>query len=172
MKQSTDPRLKILIIFAVILILGGIIFGIAASKDSEGESAGVPQMEVDANKYDFGDVSMAKGTAKHIFSITNKGDGDLKLFDISTSCMCTKAILEIDGKRSPAFGMSGHGTNPRFWSEPLSPGQSANLEVIYDPNAHGPNATGPINRVVTVHSNDGGKRDKKHIFTFTANVVK
>ena len=35
----------------------------------------------------------------------------------------------------------------------VPPGQTANLEVVFDPLFHGPNAVGPIERLITVKTN-------------------
>lgn len=167
-----DNRLKILIATTVLLILGGVIGGIIVSLPDQG-SGGAPKMKADSTYYDFGDVSMAQGLARSTFKITNDGTADLKISNIATSCMCTKAVLEVDGQKSPEFGMPGHGgANPAFWSAEIKPGQTANLEVIFDPNAHGPDATGPVTRAITFSSNDGGVSNVRATFTVTANVTK
>lgn len=170
-QQTSDPRIKILIISAVALIAGGIFFAFLSQNSVSNSQAATPQIEIESKRYSFGNVSMANGIVRHVFPIKNSGGVDLKISDISTSCMCTKAIFETNNEKSPTFGMKGHGTNPSFWSDTIEPGQSANLEISFDPNAHGPNATGPITRTVTMFSNDNGK-NKKHEFVFTANVVK
>ena len=112
---------------------------------------------------------MADGLVTHNFAIENSGDGSLKISGIKTSCMCTSAIFEYNGERSPKFGMHN---NPAFWSKEIEPGQSADLEVTFDPNAHGPNATGPVTRVVFVFTNDGGTNNQETKFIFSANVIK
>lgn len=170
-KQTSDPRLKIFIISAIALISVGLFFGFLTQKNASGEQSATPQIKIEEKRYNFGKVSMANGIVKHIFPIKNTGGANLKISDITTSCMCTKAVFESNGEKSPAFGMAGHGANPLFWSSELAPGQNANLEVSFDPNAHGPNATGSITRTVSLFSNDNGEK-KKHDFVFTANVVK
>lgn len=167
MAKSSDPRLKILIIASMVVILGVVVAGILSTRTEK--DTGLPQMKIDSTFFDFGTISMADGKVKHSFTIKNEGTGDLRLTNISTSCMCTTAILEGGGETSPIFGMHN---NPTLWSKKIKPGQSANLEVIFDPTAHGPNATGPVTRTVTMYSNDGGKESVKTIFTITANVVK
>jgi len=172
MTKKNDSRLIILAASAAVLILSGIIIGAVMSSSSEssgGDDDGVAKLAVDSYSYDFSTISMANGLAKHTFVISNEGTADLDLSNISTSCMCTTAFLEVDGDRSPRFGMH---SNPKFWSKKLKPGQTANLEVIFDPLAHGPDATGPITRGVTLYSNDGGQSSVRSQFTFTGNVVK
>jgi hypothetical protein len=169
MSQKNNPQLIILITIFVVVILGGIILGVVMNSSSGDNEGGAAELAVNSFRYDFGDVSMAQGLVSHTFKITNEGTADLKLTNISTSCMCTVAVLVVDGERSPKFGMHN---NPAFWSKELKPSQSADLEVTFDPNAHGPNATGPITRSVKLFSNDGGKSNVRSTFTFTANVVK
>ncbi|OGY47357.1 MAG: hypothetical protein A3J65_00520 [Candidatus Buchananbacteria bacterium RIFCSPHIGHO2_02_FULL_45_11b] len=170
MSKKNDPRLIILAAAAAAVIFGGIILGVAMSSGGgQGDNGGAAKLSADSYQYDFGAISMANGLVKHIFTISNAGTADLKLSNISTSCMCTTAVLEINGQRSPEFGMH---SNPAFWSGELKPGQTANLEITFDPLAHGPDATGPITRTVTLSSNDGGRSNVKSNFTFTGNVVK
>lgn len=167
-----DKRIKILIISAGVLIVGGIAVGLLVNKDQDvsgAEGEGTPQLTIKEKRFDLGDVSMADGLAFRKVELKNSGTADLEISSIKTSCMCTQAVLEVEGKKSPKFGMH---TSSAFWSENIKPGQSANLEVIFDPNAHGPNATGPITRTVTLVSNDGGKAGVKTNITFTAKVIK
>src|SRR3989344_5073066 len=139
MIKKNDPRLIIFMSAAFILIVGGIILGVATSSKGENDnSSGVAKLSVDSTYYDFGDVSMAKCLVNHTFKITNEGEGELKISNISTSCMCTTAVLV----------------------------------VTFDPNAHGPQATGPITRVITIYSNDNSQSNVRRNFTFAANVVK
>lgn len=165
--KKSDPRLKILIILVVIVIAGGVAGGIYSVRSEQNSE--LSELKTGSLSHDFGTISMSDGLVKHNFTIENKGAGDLRISNIKTSCMCTTAVLENEGKRSPVFSMHG---NPTVWSQKLKPGQAANLEVTFDPNAHGPNATGPITRTVTMYSNDGGRESVKTNFTFTANVIK
>jgi len=172
MQKNKDPRMKILVFagIATVAFVGILIF--MNNNENGANDRGTPVFENSVNKYDFGIIPMSKGKVNHIFNISNTGDSDLKISSIFTSCMCTEASLEIDGKRSPDFGMPGHGKNPVFWSEKIAPGKTARLTVIYDPNAHGPDATGPITRTITVVSNSGGKQNTKKSFTIIGEVVK
>src|SRR4030042_2437394 len=97
--------------------------------------------------FDFGDVSMANGKVSRVFKIKNTGSETLSINKIYTSCMCTEAVLTIADFRSKAFGMLGHGPAPKIKKE-LMPGQEAEVEVIFDPAAHGPAGLGKITRGV------------------------
>jgi hypothetical protein len=83
--------------------------------------------------------------------------------------MCTSAVLIVDGQRSRSFGMHNASLT---WSKKIKPGQTAKLEVTFDPNAHGPDATGPVTREVTMYSNDAGKQNVKTKFIISADVIK
>lgn len=101
--------------------------------------------------FDFGDISMAAGKVAHRFSISNTGAAPITINRMYTSCMCTEAtLITLGGKKGP-FGMPGHGTFPSLF-ETLSPGGSAQVEVVFDPAAHGPAGVGPTERVVTIRS--------------------
>jgi len=96
--------------------------------------------------FDFGTISMAAGKVSHSFRIKNNGDAPVKVAKVYTSCMCTEAFwVKSDVKMGP-FGMPGHGIVPKI-NQTLEPGAEANIEVIFDPAAHGPAGVGPIERV-------------------------
>lgn len=170
--MTNDPRMKIFVIVCAILILGAGIFMLAGDGKQKSASGGTPKLIVSEENYDFGDISMAKGLAKHNFTVKNDGDADLKITGVTTSCMCTTVILENNGKKSPKFGMPGHSANPLFWSDTISPGQSAILEATFDPLAHGPDAVGPVSRTISITSNDGGREGSQSLINFSGNVIK
>ena len=172
--NNTDPRIKIFLgITIAVLVLGfaGIIWAIK-SESAGSEGKGTPKLALEIDKFDLGDVSMANGLAKKKVKITNQGDGDLKISRMQTSCMCTKVALAAGGKRSPEFGMPGHGGGSSSWSQVIKPGESGELEIIFDPNAHGPNGTGMITRTIEIFSNDGGQDGTQSTITFSGNVIK
>ena len=145
---------KLLVVFlVVILIIAGGIY--AFSKFSPGgQPAEKAEFKTDHLEYDMGTVSMASGLVRHTFEIENAGLSDLKINNIRTSCMCTTAFLKIGDYTSPEFGMPGHGTNPLGWSKSLNPGEKAQLEVVFDPTAHGPAGVGQVARIVYLQTND------------------
>lgn len=161
-----DSKIQIIIATVIIAIIAAI--GIAAM-DTSGNQAGAPKIEASPMTYDFGDVSMARGNVSYAAKIENKGNGDLEISKIYTSCMCTTAKLKIDGAESPAFGMPGHGGSNPFWKGKIPAGKSADLEIVFDPNAHGPDAVGPITRSITLETNDPAR--KKLELMFSGNVT-
>ncbi|MEK7680789.1 MAG: DUF1573 domain-containing protein [Patescibacteria group bacterium] len=168
-----DPRLKILLSTAGILVAGGLLaIIIVAAGGSKSDTTGKAKIVLETTSFDFGDVSMANGKVTKTISIKNEGDADLKISKMSTSCMCTTAALEIDGKKSPAFGMPGHGGPSLPWTGTIPAGKTGMLELVFDPNAHGPDATGPIKRTINITSNDSGEKGSVNIISFEGNVIK
>ena len=100
--------------------------------------------------YDFGTISMKNGKVSKVFKLTNSTDGDIKVPSVTTSCMCTTAYILRDGERSRPFGMPGHGGAVPKANAVVASGESLDIEVEYDPNAHGPAGVGLIERAVFV----------------------
>ena len=123
----------------------------ACSTQGADEAASGEISALDELSYDWGDISIEGGDVDQGFHFKNDSDGDLVLNGADTSCMCTTAYFELpDGSISPNFGMHG---NPE-WEYVVKPGEEFELEVIFDPMAHGPNAVGPIQRSVRIFSSD------------------
>ncbi|MBI4080929.1 MAG: DUF1573 domain-containing protein [Candidatus Levybacteria bacterium] len=121
---------------------------------------------VEPTSYDWGNISYSGTKATKTFTIKNTGSDPLKLFNIKTSCHCTKAHVTIDGKDSPDFGMSGISS----WMGEVPVGKEAKVTAIFDQTFHGPQGIGPITRFVSVETNDRGT--PKITFTLTGTVVK
>lgn len=160
---------KIAVLLVGILIIGGIALALINSLSGSNQEGnqGTPKIEINPQEHDAGTVSMAEGLVKHTYEIKNTGDGDLKIDDILTSCMCTTAILKVGNKESPKFGMHN---NPTFWSQKIVPGETGQLEVTFDPAFHGPQGTGQIVRAVYLETND--PQDKRVEIKLIANVIK
>ena len=109
-----------------------------------------PKIAVEPERYDLGRVSMAAGVISRSFRVRNEGTTDLVITGISTSCGCTTAKLVVGEVESPVFGMHD---NPE-WSGVLTPGESGELQVFFDPAHHGLEGTGPFTRFVLIESND------------------
>jgi len=169
-----DNRLKILLITVIVLVVGGVATVVAvALTNSESSSSGTPKMGLETARFDFGNVSMANGLATKTLNFTNEGDSDLIISRIVSSCMCTTVKLKVGDDTSPAFGMPGHGGGaPLGWSETIPPGGSGTLEIVFDPNAHGPDAVGTITRTIQITSNSDGQSGNVDVITFDGNVIK
>ncbi|MDP3758522.1 MAG: DUF1573 domain-containing protein, partial [Candidatus Daviesbacteria bacterium] len=88
--------------------------------------------------------------ATKTFTIKNSGTDVLQLSAVKTSCTCTKAQISIEGKTSPYFNM--HLTSG--WVGEIPPGKQAQLLVIFDQTFHGPTGVGPVERLVSLETND------------------
>lgn len=95
--------------------------------------------------FDWEDINIKGGDVEHIFRFKNAGDEDLIIKSAITTCMCTTATIELaDGTVSPEFGMRARSG----WGASVKPGEEFDVKVVFDPMAHGPNATEPISRSV------------------------
>jgi len=107
--------------------------------------------------YDFGTISMRDGNVSKIFKITNNTNEDMLFTSLITSCMCTDAyFIRQDGSKKGPFGMEGMGFMPKL-NETIKAGHSVDIEVVYDPNAHGPAGVGMIDRFVELKNIKGDK---------------
>lgn len=155
--QRATARRRWLWISAVILIVVGLA-GYAYYTRLPGPEAGdagggTPRLVVSPTVRNLGLIRMSQGRVKTEFTVENRGDGDLMITSLDTSCGCTSAALVQDGRQGPWFTMSGHGLNPRGWSATLRPGERAQLLVEYDPTAHG-YYVGSVARLVYIRTND------------------
>ena len=146
-----------LITFAVVVVL----FGIFRSKENitrpgpetvRQVAAASPLMSPEPF-INFGNISMAAGKVSYRFRISNTGESAITITKMYTSCMCTVAtLITLAGTKGP-FGMPGHGANPGIF-ESIAPGGAAQVEVVFDPAAHGPAGIGPTDRIVTIRTNE------------------
>jgi|SRR3989338_7059985 len=144
----------ILSIAALVLILGGILLYAEPDNNTQpGQDNEQHQTEdvlkPDRDLHDFGTISMKDGKVKTAFKVRNENAEAVQMNKLYTSCMCTEAVLKLQDKRLGPYGMPGHGAFPTF-KESLAPGQEAEIEIVFDPNAHGPSGVGPIERVVVL----------------------
>lgn len=164
------PLEKKIILFSIIgtllIVVGGSVWLGSSQTPQISASQNVKAYTTDPTSADWGDIPMYKGNVTKVFTIKNTGTDTLKLYNIKTSCHCTKSHVNIGSDESPDFGMSSYSS----WVGEVPPGKEAKLSVIFDPAYHGPNGVGPINRFVSVETND--KTNTKLTFTVTGTVVK
>ena len=167
-----DKRLKIFLSTAGVLVAGGLLaIIVVAGGSGAANTVGKAKMVLETTSFDFGDVSMANGKVTKTINVKNEGDADLEISKLFTSCMCTTAqIVHPDGSKSGLKGMIGHGGGSSSLSETIPAGETAVLLVNFDPNAHGPAATGPITRTVTMRTNSQSQPEIR--LTFSGNVIK
>jgi hypothetical protein len=129
--------------------------GSGAAKATTVQNATRGQLASMAPSYNFGSVSMAAGNVAHRYAVTNLGGSPVTITKVFTSCMCTTATLVTPSARRGPFGMPGHASIPSI-RERLAPGETAQVEVVFDPAAHGPAGVGRVDRTVTLE-NDAGR---------------
>jgi hypothetical protein len=93
---------------------------------------GQPQISVTESSLEFGDVVNGEVIIREV-SVQNKGQEDLIIEAVTTSCGCTQAAIE------PLT---------------ISPDGSGTLTVEFDSGAHGPELTGQLIRQVFISTND------------------
>lgn len=141
-------------LLALLFLLGSRTPGAIPDSDA---LAAASVLSVNESSYDFGEISMKEGLVRRSFTITNSSSSTpLVVRSISTSCMCTEAFLLSDGERIGPFGMPGHGGATRSLREEIPSGESREVEVVFDPAAHGPAGVGRITRAVFIEDENGG----------------
>lgn len=157
----------ILIIVVAVIALGG--QGTIAGNSTTTSSNGV--LSAKEVTKDIGTVSMKKGIVSIPYEVTNTGIEPVIINRLSTSCMCTRAqIRGKDGKVSGWGNMQGHeggAINPN-WT--VAPGETITVTAEFDPNAHGPEGVGPIQRVVVLETTSS--KMPKIELGFSGTVVK
>lgn len=150
-------QIKIMLVAGVgIIALALVLFLNQPTEPEQIQGTGDAQnvLQADKDSYDFGTISMKDGKVKTIFKVTNPTTETITLSKLYTTCMCTEAKLVVNGASEGPFGMQGHGSIPTF-EQMLEPNQEADIEVEYDPNAHGPSGVGIIERSVILEGLDG-----------------
>lgn len=119
--------------------------GIAPTTDASDPNR--PIATVTDTDFDLGAMAVSE-IKNHVFQIKNTGLSDLTLARVTTSCNCTYAYITTGGRRSPQQTM--HGSNG--WSDVVRPGETADVEVVYEP-ALMP-VSGVVERTVSVTTTD------------------
>ncbi|HEY4490133.1 MAG TPA: DUF1573 domain-containing protein [Candidatus Paceibacterota bacterium] len=165
-------RTKNVIIFILVVVaaLGFMFFYARPAGDNidtkNYSEASVNVLTSDKTLHDFGTISMKDGNVKTIFKIKNPTEEILTLNKLYTSCMCTSATLIVGNKTQGPFGMPGHSAITTF-NQTLKPNEEAQVEVVFDPNAHGPAGVGVIERTVILE----GKVGKLMAVNIKVNVI-
>lgn len=145
----------VIIAFTLLILAGIFVLGEGnANQISQGGNSS--RLEAQEKLYDFGMISMSKGNVEKIFKISNPTDKDIFVKTVTTSCMCTSAYIVKDGSEKGPFKMPGMGYVPPA-NETIKAGDSIDIKVVYDPNAHGPAGVGIIDRFVYLKDAAGGQ---------------
>lgn len=156
----------------IAVLLGGLIWlsrggtGNGEANVSNITQSGSGTLSAKETNFDFGAISMANGKVSHVFKLKNESGESAMLSKIYTSCMCTEATLVYGDKKFGPYGMPGHSGIPQI-NETINPGESVDVEAIFDPAAHGPAGVGLADRVVFVEDGAGGQLQLR----FTAMVT-
>jgi hypothetical protein len=144
----------------VAITVAAIAFGVFRLQPSAAKPQSPPRQDQPARPatlasfkpaVDLGTISMAAGNVPFRYLVKNTGTEALEINRVSTSCMCTSATVVTATERKGPFGMPGHG-RPNATKLRLAPGELADVEVVFDPAAHGPSGLGRIERTVTLES--------------------
>ncbi len=122
------------------------------------------------NNFDFGVIPMMSGKVNHIFELKNEGPEPVKIKKIYTSCMCTEAFVTVGGKDYGSYGMPGHGGKSSNTNIEALAGESVFIKAVFNPLAHGPDATGEILREIYLETN--AEKESNIVLKFSGNVVK
>lgn len=171
--MGKDAKIFIGIGISSILLLVGLVYLQTKSDEAAKSNNQVLSQSVGINVnpeiYDLGDVPIDGGLVTKEYEVKNDTDNMMKLQRIVTSCMCTEAKVSVGDKESKFFGMEHPGDRNPPLNYEISPGEAAKVTVRFDPAAHGPQGTGPFDRVVTlIFSEPAGVRE----LTFNGVVVK
>ena len=162
--SKISPAALIMGALTLLVLVGGFILA-ANSGPAKLADTGA-KLYTDHTSFEWGEININGGNATHEFVIENRGTGNLELANIITSCACTSAQVKINGTTSPYFGMHSASS----WIGKVEPGQAATLTVIFDPLYHGPTGVGPIERLISVKTNDPQNAEME--FNLTGDVIK
>ena len=119
-----------LLLLVVALGVYGYLAAIPPVIDSDIDS---PIIAYEPLEYNFGNVEYGQ-ILTHDFIITNKGNAQLRLLEVSTSCGCTTALVDKDV---------------------LEVGESTTLTAVYKTDAMtGAHAKGQQERIIFINNND------------------
>jgi archaellum component FlaG (FlaF/FlaG flagellin family) len=160
----TEKKVFIITILTVFLI-GGSVMVLSGSSNNLSPNQNV-NLEAPETNYDWAEIKYDGPKGTKTFKIKNNGSETLKLGKIKTSCTCTTAQINIEGNKSPLFSMHGSSS----WIGEIAPGKEAELDIVFDQQFHGPTGIGPVERYITVETNDPDT--PKLEFYLKGNVVK
>lgn len=154
---ATIMKKAIVIVAAILVGLAGLMWwGFQSQTAGDQKNSGsISSLSSSEKLYDFGTISMKNGAVSHVFKIVNLSNKDIYVKKVATSCMCTTAYLANSGREKGPFGMEGMGYVPPA-NETIKAGESRDVRVAFDPNAHGPAGVGEIDRLVYLTDASGG----------------
>jgi len=135
-------------VIAFILLGGESILAPAIEKSSKNSQAPIrsSRLIISPKEYDFGKIKQSGGVVSTSFRVFNNGAEDVIIEGVATSCSCTTAEIDPEGKL--ALNESGKKT--------IKPSETAELKVMFDPNYHY-ESDGRFFRTTTIKSNAQGE---------------
>lgn len=122
---------KIIIFITIIIII--MLVGYTKATLPATDLSGQPKIEITPLSFDFGEIEYGK-VVESRFKVKNAGTETLEIKRVATSCGCTQAKVD---------------------KEKISPGEEAELKVVYDSGAmSGSHAKGKQERIIYLKSND------------------
>ncbi|OGZ60703.1 MAG: hypothetical protein A2932_01775 [Candidatus Spechtbacteria bacterium RIFCSPLOWO2_01_FULL_46_10] len=170
-----QKKTKKLMLWAVgIILMAGIITLVVVNSGGDGQTSSsqysASALSAVEKKFDFNTISMGNGKVSHQFEVKNDGAEKVVIEKVYTSCMCTAAyIISSDGSKYGEFSMPGH-SGPSGTNIEVGPGESATVEAIFDPAAHGPSGVGLAQRSIYIETNSASS--PKLEFSFQALVTR
>lgn len=131
----------------IILVVGGVYLMTRKQNkvvDSTLAKVNLEDVQISPENYDIGKVLMKNGFVIREYQIKNGSQNILRLKNIVTTCMCTKAQAVLGDRRTRFYGME---KSPDIDFD-IPGGSTAKLVVRFDPAAHGIQGVGPIDRSV------------------------
>lgn len=152
-------------VLGFLLLLLGVILGLSyywATPDTFVQHEDSPAFIAELGKktnHDYGQIDQTKGNFLQRYMLVNTGAAAQTIVGATTSCECT--TIQIDGVW---HGMHNFFEKPSFI---IPAGETADVMVKFDPNAHGPFSLGKLKRIITLTSAEGVET----LITFSAEVV-
>ncbi len=166
MTKENKVLVGLVSLFSILILVSGMVL-VNKTQPPALEVSGAAKVEVlGAETHDWGEIDIEGGYVEKTFQIKNTGDTDLEITNFKTSCMCTETQVSILGDKSPIFGMH----TKSGWKGSIKPGETADINVVFDPMFHGPQGTGQITRLVSFNTNDFSNQTVE--FRLTGNVVR
>lgn len=150
-------RKKLINFISVAAVVLGALAVIVITKPSPAPAAATGNagaLVAKSASYSFGSVPLTGGLVRTVYMVRNASEEPVTIKGVYTSCMCTTAVLRTAGRNEGPFGMPGHGPR-RSIDLMLAGGESAEVEAVFDPAAHGPAGVGPVSRAIIIESTAG-----------------
>ena len=172
MTQTTKTAVGAVV--ALVILLGATwalkpsFFQRSGATDNQPAATGA-LLSAPEESFDFGTISMSAGKVTRKYALKNSGSSPVNVTKLFTSCMCTQASIATQNDRKGPFGMQGHGGSIPKINLEIKPGETAEVETVFDPAAHGPTGVGKVRRVVYVETDSSETPEIQ--LSFEANVT-